>query len=254
MASLVGRSVLITRPLREGEDPLEKAMRACGAKVIWLPALEIAPPDDLAPLDAALRGLEAFDWVAFTSQNGVEAVHARLNQLSLQWGDKPRAAAVGRKTGAALVRIGKEDVFIAPDPLASALADSLGWAVVGKRVLWPRAQVAPSLLADRLRNAGAEVTIVAAYQARSTGVDVAPLRAALAAGKVDAVAFSSARSIEATLEAIGPEAREWLAKLPRICIGPVTARACEDLGLGRPVVSHDTSLEGLVEAVAAALA
>ena len=254
MASLAGRAVLITRPLREGDDPLDKAMRAAGADVIWLPALEIAPPDDLIPLDAALRALDTFDWIAFTSQNGVEAVDQRLQELGLTWGQRPRAAAVGRKTGAALVRLGKEDVFISPDPLASVLAESLGWAVAGKRVLWPRAQVSPSLLADWLRNAGAEMTVVCAYQARPSGVDAQPVREALAAGKIDAVAFSSARSIEATLEAIGPEARELLSRVPRICIGPVTARACEDLGLGRPITAADTSLAGLVEAVAAALA
>ena len=74
MAALSGRSVLITRPVRAEEDPLDKAMRAAGANVVWLPALEIAPPDDFGPLDEALQVLETFDWVVFTSQNGVEAV------------------------------------------------------------------------------------------------------------------------------------------------------------------------------------
>ncbi len=66
--------------------------------------------------------------------------------------------------------------------------------------------------------------------------------------RIDAVVFTSARSVEATLQALGSQAGEWLSLMPRVCIGPVTAQACRALGLGPPTVA-DGSLEGLVRAV-----
>lgn len=252
MGALAGRRVLVTRPRRglEGSDPLVVGLEAEGADVLWLPALEIVPPDDLAPLDAALRRLSSFQWVVFTSQNGVDAVAARLAALGLRWGDAPRAAAVGRKTAAALARHGHGKVSLAPSATATALAVSLAAEAPGQRFLWPRAQVTPAALAADLRAAGAaEVCEVAAYQARPAGEDASTVRKQLREGAIDAVVFASARSLDATLDALGGDDAASLRRIPRVCIGPVTASACLARGLGEPTVADDSSVEGLVHAI-----
>jgi uroporphyrinogen III methyltransferase/synthase len=249
--TLAGRRILVTRPRRRSEaveanDALVAALQGLGAEVLWLPGLEIGPPDDWGPLDRAIRLLPSFDWAVFTSQNGVDGFASRLLELGQAWRGPPRAAAVGRRTAEALVRFGQTDVRIAPRPLASSLAESLASGCAGQRFLWPRAQVAPDLLAQRLLRAGAaEVVAVPAYSARVAEADAGPVRKALADGSLDGVTFTSARSVEATLEALGTSGKKCLSLIPRVCIGPVTAEACLALGLGASMVA-DGSLEGLV--------
>jgi len=251
MKTLEGRRILVTRPRRSagGADPLMDQLRALGAEVLWLPGLEIGPPDDWRPLDEALSRLDSFDWVVFTSRNGAEAFLDRIGQLGLRWGPRPKAAAVGPKTAEALTGSGNRPVHVSPEPVAVALASSLAADAPGRRFLWPRAQVAPDSLAAVLRAAGAaEVTSVPAYAARAAPVDAAPVREALLDKRVDAVVFTSARSIEAVLAALGAGASEWLSSIPRVCIGPVTGEACRALGLGVPVVSEGP-VEGIVQAI-----
>jgi len=249
--TLAGRRILVTRPRRGGEadDPLVAALQGLGAKVLWLPGLEIGPPDAWGPLDDAIRRLPSFDWVVFTSQNGVDGFASRLHELGQVWRGGPKAAAVGRKTAEALARLGQTEVHVAPRALASSLAQSLASGCAGLRFLWPRAQVAPDQLARDLLEAGAaEVVGVPAYSARLADADADPVRKALADGQIDGVAFTSARSVEATLQALGTSGAEWLSLIARACIGPVTAQACRTLGLGATLVA-DGSLEGLVRLV-----
>src|SRR5262249_51608329 len=139
---LAGRRVLVTRPLRPGleVDPLAALLESAGAEVLWLPALEIGPPDDWGPFDWAARRLTAFDWVVFTSRNGVVSFTGRLAQLGIGWPERPRAAAVGRKTEAALVEAGRKEIHVSPQPIASELARSLSGECANRRFLWPRAQ------------------------------------------------------------------------------------------------------------------
>jgi uroporphyrinogen-III synthase len=250
--SLAGRRILVTRPRRQGEvgDPLVTALQGLGAEVLWLSGLEIGPPDDWGPLDAAIRRLPSFDWLVFTSQNGVDGFASRLRELGQAWRGGspggPKVGVVGRKTAEAVGRLGHTEVFVAPRPLASSLAESLARGCAGRRFLWPRAQVAPDELARELLRAGAlEVVAVPAYSARLAEADAGPVRKALADGRIDGVAFTSARSVEATLGALGTAGAEWLSLIPRACIGPVTEQACRRLGLGTALVA-DGSLEGLV--------
>lgn len=230
-----------------------EALQAEGATVLWLPALEIGPPEDLGPLDSALRRLERFDWAIFTSQHAVHALARRLSALGLAWGQRPRAAAVGEKTAVALSRLGCSGVLVPPDPTGLGLARAL--RPLGPRhVLWPRARLADERPAQWLREAGVEVEEVVAYQAIVTGADSGPVHLALASGALEAVIFTSPRTVAATLELLGPAGSAGLAKLVRLCIGPVTAAACERLGLGAPLVADERSVSSLVARLATALA
>jgi uroporphyrinogen-III synthase len=235
------------------QDPLAALLESAGAEVLWLPALEIGPPDDWAPFDRAVERLSAFDWAVFTSRNGVAGFAGRLAVLGVVWQQRPRAAAVGNKTAAALAELGRTGVHVAPQPLAAELARSLANECANRRFLWPRAQWTPGALAQGLLRCGAaEVAGVACYAARPSGVDAAPAQEALRQGRIDGVVFASARSVEATMEALGATARQWLSLLPRFCIGPVTARACQALGLGSSAVANGT-VEGLAALVVAKL-
>jgi uroporphyrinogen III methyltransferase/synthase len=252
---LRGRRILVTRPRHSGqiEEPLGAELKDLGAEVIWLPALEIGPPDDWGPLDRAIRRFASFDWIVFTSRNAVEGFADRLGTLGQPWSNATSLAAVGEKTAEALRRLGRTEVHVSPEPTASALSASLSGVAAGRRFLWPRAQLAPDLLAKQLLDAGAtEVVAAACYQAKPAEVDAEPIRRALAEERIDAVAFTSARSVEATLQALGQPSAQLLSLVPGACIGPVTAEAYRGLGLGSPVVA-DGSLKGLVAVLTAQL-
>jgi uroporphyrinogen III methyltransferase/synthase len=253
---LKGRTILVTRAEKAG-DELGAKLRALGAEILSLPGLEIVPPASWAALDAAVARLASFEWLVFTSRNAIEPFFDRL----LKQGPKTialrglRVAAVGRGTAGALEARGLHVSVVPPEHVAEALGRALAPSVSGKRVLWPRAEQAPDRLTPLLVDAGAlEVAAVAAYRSQTPKVDAAPVRAALTAGRVDAVTFGSAQTLRGVLQLLGRDGLGWLHRTRVICLGPVVASACREAGLDNVTVAKPHTLQGLVKATVRALA
>jgi len=254
---LAGRTVVVTRG-RGGEDELSSALRALGAEVRDVAAIAFAPPADPAPLDAALRALDGFDWVVFASATAVERTLARLAELGL-----PRAAlgarrlaAVGPATARRLeAELGRAPELVPEDALGEALAAALAPHVRGRRVLLPRpAEGRPELLLG-LRAAGAELVAVEAYRTVPAGpAAFAPLARWLAAGEVAAVAFASPSAGRAVVAGLGAEARALLGRAELAAIGPTTADALREAGHAAGAVPDRHTGAALAEAIAARLA
>ncbi|MFQ6539905.1 MULTISPECIES: uroporphyrinogen-III synthase [Aphanothece] len=257
---LAGRTVGVTR----AETQLGEARRLfeqAGAQVVDLPALVVTPPDAWGPLDDALAELDDFHWLVFSSGNGVEAVERRLQRQGRSLARRPRGlriAAVGRKTAAQLEDLGAPADFIPPDYVADSLLEHFPVSGWGLRLLLPRVQSGGrTVLAEAFAEAGARVVEVAAYETRCPeGLPTAAL-AALEQDRLDAITFSSAKTVSHTallLEgAFGEGWRERLGRVAVISIGPQTSRRCIS-ALGRvdaEASPHD--LEGLVEACGQAL-
>jgi uroporphyrinogen III methyltransferase/synthase len=250
-APLRGVRVLSTRAQRDG-GILRSRLEEMGAEVLELPALEIAPPEDFAPLDAALRRLPGYDWVAFTSRNAVRAVFDRLSFLGLP-GSLPeslRVAAVGSSTASDLQMHGVIPDCLPDEATSKALAAAMaGLGVRDAHILLPVGNLAGSELRQGLERVGAQVDQVIAYRTiRPAHID-AVARERLRRGTIDVVAIASPSAIRNLVEMLGSE-RQLLHDLQLACIGPTTAAAVRELGLQPTVVASEHTLDGLVAAIA----
>ncbi len=232
----------MTRPAGDGQA-LAARLAGLGADVVTAPMIEIAPPDDVAALDAVLRQVGTYRWIAFTSRNAVRAVASRLMALQLAIPPAVQIAAVGPTTAAALRDVGIPVHVVAPEGTAESLVHILGDQVRGDRVLVPQGDRARPDLAEGLRRAGAGVDTVIAYRtADSTG----PLPTI---GQGDIIALFSPSAAQRLVALAG---RVTLQRAKIVCIGPTTAAAVRDLGLLPATVAAGRTVEAMVEAIAAA--
>jgi uroporphyrinogen-III synthase len=254
-SSLAGKHIVMTRAT-DSADELEDLLRSHGAEPLPYPCIAFAPPQDIAPLDAALCGLNAgdFDWLVITSGNAVRVLAERLQALGLglQCLSRVAIAAVGSATARAAKRELGVCVDVVPEEfVAEALAKELaGQMRPGARILLCQADIARPVLGNLLAVAGAAVTSVVAYRTviGSGGVNLSAL---LTAGRVDAITFTSAstaRNFVRRLEAEGGRAAD-LADVCVACLGPITARAAQDLGWTASVVSTEHTIPALVAAL-----
>lgn len=251
MKPLAGRTVVVTRGAG-GDDALGDRLRELGAEVLEYPAIALADPEDFGPLDAALRGLGRFAWVAFASANAVEQAVARLDALGLPRGAlaDPRLACVGPATGARLEALVRPPDLMPAEATGAALAASLAPHVRGKAVLVPRAADGRPELCDGLRAAGAEVVAPIAYRTvTALPGSLAPLGALLAAGRVDAVTFASPSAVKGVVTGLGPDAARLSGTLLG-AIGPTTAEALREAGFEAGVVPAVHTAAALADAVA----
>ena len=244
---LAGRRIVVTRrPEQSGH--LCARLERMGATVIELPLIEVAPPLDTAPLDAALRRLDGYDWVVFTSANAVRSVSQRITDLGLEERAVTRrqVASVGPATTRAL-RACFPGVIVSVEAAthdAESLLGELAAAAGGLRFLLPTSDRARDALPDGLRRAGARVDVVAAYRT----VAPAGLRETIAGslrGGAGLVTFASPSAVENFVAA----APEWVARIRAAVIGPVTEQACRRAGIEVAVVAVPSTSEGLAAAL-----
>jgi len=244
---LQGCRVLITRP-RPAAEELAARLTALGAIPVLLPAIEIRPPEDPRPLEEAVRQALTFDWILFTSANGVHAFLERWIAAGRSPAElaRVRLGAIGPATARALQRYGLQAAYQPAVYLSEAMAEGLG-EVAGRRVLLPRADLSRPELAERLRARGAEVVEVAAYRVAAAG-DAEALRTALDP-RPHRVTFTSPSTVRALAGLL--EQREEIrpADLPAVCIGPVTAAEAVALGFPIAAVAREHTQEGLIRAL-----
>jgi uroporphyrinogen-III synthase len=259
-APLSGHTIAVTRA--EGQlGATRHLFEQAGAAVLDLPALVLGPPDDWGPLDDALADLEHFHWLVFSSANGVEAVQQRLGRLGSSLGRRPagvRIAAVGRKTAAVLADLGAPADFVPPEFVAESLIEHFPVSGWGLRLLLPRVQSGGrTMLAEAFGEAGGRVVEAAAYETRCPEALPAGTQLALEQGRVDAITFSSGKTVSHTCRllegAFGAGWPDRLERLKVVSIGPQTSHRCREL-LGRVDEEADPhDLDGLVAACSRAL-
>jgi uroporphyrinogen III methyltransferase/synthase len=248
---LFGRRVVVTRS-REQASALSEAIAALGGEVFEFPTIRIEPPEDWGPLDSAIRDAAAYDWLVFTSVNGVKMFFRRLRELGCDIRAFSRAAvaAIGPGTRTALEERGLVVAYMPEEFRAEAIAAGLKErARAGARVLLPRADIAPDSLPRALAASGFSTDNVVAYRTVPERQNVEVLREMLAAGAVDAVTFTSSSTVKNFMAAIGPEAAGLLRNVTAASIGPVTSATARELGLRVDVEASRYTIPGLVEAL-----
>lgn len=252
---LFGRRVLITRPAHQ-QGPLRQLLHEQGAEVLEQPAIEISPPDDWRPLDAALRQLDQYDWLVFSSANGVRSA---LERLHAHHGDvrrlgSVRIAAIGPGTAEELAnwRL-KADLL--PE---SFRAEGLAAALLGEasaqpgrplRYLLVRASRGREALADDLARAGGAVDQVVAYRSSDAAAPDAEIAEQMAAGQIDWVTVTSSAIARSLAAMFG----QSLGRCRLASISPITTATLAELGYQSSAEAKVYTMQGVVEAIVEAI-
>lgn len=252
--SLAGRRVLITRA-RKQASKLANELRARGASIIEIPAIEIRPPRSYRALDAALESINKYDWLILTSVNGVEALLQRLRKLRLTMAALRhlKVAAIGPATAQAIRAAGLRVRIVPREYVAEAVVAALSDKVAGKRVLLARARVARDVIPRELRRLGAQVDVVEAYETVIPGDARTRFRRVFAdpRRRPDAITFTSSSTVRNFVQAVGGKrrAQQITRGIALASIGPVTSATLGELGLRADIEAGKFTISGLVRAL-----
>jgi uroporphyrinogen III methyltransferase/synthase len=249
---LFGRRVLVTRSDEQAGD-LVQALASEGALPVVVPMIALLPPEDPAPLDAALERIATYDAVVFTSSNAVRFLAARARQLGVDPAAAERTAfCVGPATGDAALAAG-----FAAQALPARRGDAASLLELlrrlspgGQRFLLPRSALASDALPEGLRAEGAQVDAPIAYRTLPAEVDAPALREELLAGTFSALTFASPSAVRHFVALLDPPALAAARRSAVAAIGPVTAQALARAGLPPDVISPEASPRALVRALA----
>jgi uroporphyrinogen III methyltransferase / synthase len=244
---LFGKRVLISRPI-DRADSLYQPLSELGAECSIQPAIEVQPPDDWAPVDAALARLSEFDWLVFSSVNGVQFLIERLVQTG---GDLRRfagvqLAAIGPGTAEELAKYHLRVDRQPPDVYrAEALADVLSPDAKGKRFFLARASRGREILAEKLQAAGGMIEQIVVYNSIDVAKPEPEIAAAMSAGKIDWVTVTSSAIARSLVRLFGEDLRK--AKI--VSISPVTSATLREIGFEPFVEAKAYTMQGVVNAI-----
>lgn len=251
---LFGRRVVVTRA-REQASAFKQQLNELGAECIEFPTIEIQPPPSWQPLDQAIASLASYDWVIFTSVNGVKFFMERLWAAGLDGRELKgiRLAAIGPKTAEALEERGLRPDLVPGEYRAEAILDGLKSEGVGaRRFLLPRAMAARDILPDTLRQWGGEVDLVPAYQTVLPQDKSSHILQLFQAGAIDCVSFTSSSTVHNFFKLLDKE--KILPHMERVavaCIGPITGETAASFGLKTAIMPADYTISALIEAIRA---
>lgn len=251
---LFGKRILVTRAVHQAGS-LATLLRDEGAQPILAPTIRIAPPADPGPLRDAVTHLDCYDWLLFTSGNTVDAVFSSISEAGLDVRALAGAnvCAIGVKTREALRSRGIHADLVPKDARAEGVIAALRPLLTDRtRILLPRAEVAREVLPDSLRDAGAEVDVVPAYQNLPPEPrEVERIQSLVDPAESDAILFTSSSTVQNLFDVLGDDAAQRLNALDLFSIGPVTTQTAERLGLRIAETSAEQTIEALVAAVRA---
>lgn len=249
---LFGKTILITRPLEQIED-FKHQLHVLGATVIPFPTLEVLDPSSWAPLDRAIQKIDQYDWVIFTSTNSVKhffiryfRIHSDIRELK-----NIKIATIGPATAKAVRTLNISIDTLPMDYRAEGLVESLrGKVLKGTRVLIPRAKIAREVLPQKLHQQGAQVEVVEAYQTGIPKSSYSGWCQILEQQPPHMVVFTSSSTVSNLATIIYPQSLpKNLQHVSVACIGPITAKTAETLGLKVSVVPKRYTTAALVDAI-----
>jgi uroporphyrinogen III methyltransferase/synthase len=249
---LFGRRVLVTRPAQQSADLVRK-LEELGAIVHALPAVRVGEPADWGPVDAALARLGDYQWLVFTSVNGVHAFIRRLRakkERDLRALGHLRLAAIGPATAEALRTYHLEPDLVPQEYRSESLAAALAEHVAGQRVLLARADRGRELLREELGKI-ASVDQIAVYSQEDVPDADGGLLDLLRNGELDYITLTSSNIARSLARLLAPEADAALrdGRVRVVSISPVTSAAVRELGWPVAAEARVYTMEGVIEAL-----
>ncbi len=252
---LFGKRIVVTRAREQASGFLQK-LSSLGAECIQFPTIEIIPPDSWKPLDTAILSLESYQWLLFTSVNGVKYFLQRLHFSGRDVRDLKgiKIGAIGPKTADQWRQLGIIPDLIPDEYRAEAVVEAFKkWDTEGVRILIPRAARAREILPEQLRKMGARVDVVDAYKTISPKGDTAGIRDMLEKGTLHMVTFTSSSTVTNFVNMFGSEKQRltdvWMKRVKVACIGPITADTARDRGFSVDLMPSDYTIEALTQAI-----
>jgi uroporphyrinogen-III synthase len=249
---LAGKRVVVTRAVEQSES-LVRALREKGAVPVSLPMITFAPPDDLAPLDAAIHRLNQNDWLLLTSQNALRALRERCQQLGLSLVEAAagvQIAVVGPATAEAATSAGLPVAYVARQHQGVSLAEEFAPQLKGMQVLLPRSDHANPELVEVLQRLGARVVEITAYKTIRPDSEQTPDCERALREDVDAVLFFSPSAVHHLRELVGDAQFRTLSRISAFtAIGPITEHALREAGVDRVLLARDTTVPSILDAL-----
>jgi uroporphyrinogen III methyltransferase/synthase len=252
---LFGQTIVVTRT-RQQASALSEKLEALGARVIEAPTIELTPPKDFTEVDHAIAQGAHYDWIVFTSANGVRFTRQRLDALErdVRVFGTADIAAIGDATAEAIRHELALHVNLCPDEfVAEALVHALHGhgQIAGHKFLLLRADIARPILREELKKKGAlEVRDVAIYETKRVEKLPDELIAAIDAGEVSWVTFTSSSTVKNVVSLLGDEYFDKLKNVKIASIGPITSQTLRDLRLTPTIEAETYNVDGLVEVLA----
>lgn len=250
---LFGKRILVTRPEEQASDFSAELLRY-GAQPVEFPMIQVVPPEDWSELDRSISRIHSYDWVIFTSVNGVRFFQERLlnNGRDVRALGRTQVCAIGPRTAEAVRSMGIVPDLIPKIFQAEGIVEEMGrLGVRGKRVLLPRAKQAREVLPEALRQMGAQVDVVTAYRTIKPARDLDRIRTYLKEKKISVVTFTSSSAVAhfATLF----DRSDLISLMEGVVvasIGPITARTVRESGLTNHIMPEEYTISALAEAIA----
>ena len=250
---LTGRKIVITRSADQQKE-FAVLLSSLGAETVRFPVIAITPPDSWDAADRAIENIKKYDWIIFTSVNGVLSFTDRLIKLHKDVSETLndiKICAIGLKTAEVVELYGLEVDFIPDEFRAEAVADGfMEMGSPGRNVLLPRAQVGRELLPGELARMGMKVDVIPVYKTVRPDADVTGLRSMLVNREIDAVTFTSSSCVKNFLEMIGlDEYKILLTGVKIACISPVTSDTVRKYGLSVDIIPDRYTVADLAGAI-----
>ena len=261
---LFGHRILVTREHMEGFEPLEEL----GAEIIEFPTIEVVPPESYAEIDKSINQIGTYNWLIFTSRNGVKYFFKRFFEKEKDIRDLKglKICAIGRKTAAEVRKYGIKTDLIPDEFRAEGLIEAfthpyppLGKGGIegrvsskplkGMKFLLPRAEVAREVLPEKVRELGGKIDVPVTYRTIKPEFRGKRLRRFLKEGRISIATFTSAATFHNFREIMGEDADELLKRVTIAVIGPVTAKAVEKAGLKVHIMPKEATIEAMVEEI-----
>ena len=250
---LFGKRVLVTRPKPQAPE-FSSLIAASGGEAVECPTIEIVPPEDWAPLDRALEQLSTYNWLIFTSVNGIAPFMNRLleSQRDVRALAGLTICCIGPRTAEALAVYGLRADVIPEQFQAEGMLEALAARQMrGARILISRALVARDILPDQLRIQGAEVNVVPVYRTIPPAVETDRLIEQFRARAIDVISFTSSSTVRnfVKLFSTADEMLRLVGETTVACIGPITAATAREAGLTVKIMAAQNTIPALADAI-----
>ncbi|MBW1863808.1 MAG: uroporphyrinogen-III C-methyltransferase [Deltaproteobacteria bacterium] len=251
---LFGRRIVVTRA-REQASSFLAGLSQLGAECIEFPTIEIIPPESWRELDKTIHSLEDYQWLLFTSVNGVKYFFQRLETLEKDVRDLKgiKIGAIGPKTAEAIHKKGIRPDMVPDEYRAEAMVEAFKrLETEALRILLPRAAQAREILSQELEKMGARVDVVEAYRTVTPDGDRDRIKEMLERGEINMITFTSSSTVKNLVEMFEPgddQFQRWMKNVAVACIGPITAQTAEEKGLSVSLIPAEYTIEALTNAI-----
>ena len=250
---LFGKRILVTRAKSQAFE-LSNRLRDLGAEPVECPMIQIVPPSSWDRLDQAIQQLDQFQWVVFTSVNGVTPFMERLRHHGLDGRalSQAKLCCIGPRTAEALLAFGLSADLVPQTFQAEGLLEAMSSAkLAGQKVLIPRAAVARDILPEELKKLGAQVQVVPVYETIMPEKSRPEFVEQLQEGRIHILTFTSSSTVR-NFHALFPDSQKMeqaVSQSTVACIGPITAQTAKELGLRVDIIPRENTIPAMVEEI-----